>query len=111
MLKQAERGLGESPAKSKHLTLFIGVPLRSKKVHEVYPQVQGVINKLEAAGYPVHRYHSDRAKELRSDALIRWLKERGIYLSSTAGESPAGNRAEIAVQQLKGAVRKILVAS
>ena len=70
-----------------------------------------MINKLEAAGYPVHRYHSDRAKELRSDALIRWLKERGIYLSSTAGESPAGNRAEIAVQQLKGAVRKILVAS
>ena len=108
---EAERGLGESPAKSKHLTLFIGVPLRSKKGREVYPQVQGVINKLEAAGYPVHRYHSDRAKEQRSDALIRWLKERGIYLSSTAGESPAGNRAEIAVQQLKGAVRKLLVAS
>ena len=106
-----EPGLEDGPTKSKHLTLFIGIPLRSKKGREVYPQVQGVINKLEAAGFPVHRYHSDRAKELRSDAVMRWIKERGIHPSSTAGESPAGNRAEIAVQQLKGMVRKLLGAS
>ncbi|OLP95197.1 putative ATP-dependent RNA helicase ddx42 [Symbiodinium microadriaticum] len=34
--------------------------------------------------------------------------EQGIYPTWTAGESPAGNRAELAVQQLKGFVRKLL---
>ena len=67
-----------------------------------------MINKLEATGFPVHRYHADRAQELRSAALVAWLKEQGIYPTWTAGESPAGNRAELAVQQLKGFVRKLL---
>ena len=72
------------------------MPLRTKQGKEVLPQVQGVINRLEAAGFPVHRYHSDRAKELRSAALINWLKNQAIHPTWTAGESPAGNRAELA---------------
>ena len=94
-----------------HRTLFLGVPVRTKQGKEVLPQIQGVINKLEAAGFPVHRYHSDRAKELRSAALIAWLKGQGIHPSWTAGESPAGNRAELAVQGLKGFMRKLLAVS
>ena len=89
-------------------TLFFGVPLRSKHAKEILPQVQGVINRLEATGFPVQRYHADRAQELRSAALVTWLKGQGIYPTWTAGESPAGNRAELAVQQLKGFVRKLL---
>ena len=104
---------GESSAVKlgKTKTVFLGVPLRSKRGKEVYVQVQGLINKLEAFGLPVHRYHADRAKELRSTALIHWLKGQGIHPSWTAGESPAGNRAELAVQNLKGFVRKLLVIS
>ena len=94
-----------------HRTLFLGVPLRTKQGREVLPQIQGVINRLEAAGFPVHRYHSDRAKELRSAALIGWLKGQGIHPTWTAGESPAGNRAELAVQGLKGFMRKLLAVS
>ena len=71
----------------------------------------GVINKLEAAGFPIRRYHSDKAKELRSAALIGWLKGQGIHPTWAAGESPAGNRAELAVQGLKGFVRKLLAVS
>ena len=94
-----------------HHTLFLGVPLRTKQGKEVLPQIQGVINKLEASGFPIHRYHSDRAKELRSAALIAWLKGQGIHPTWTAGESPAGNRAELAVQGLKGFMRKLLAVS
>ena len=84
------------------------MPLRSKHAREILPHVQGVVNKLEATGFPVQRYHADRAQELRSAALVTWLKGQGIHPTWTAGESPAGNRAELAVQQLKAFVRKLL---
>ncbi|CAE7223884.1 RE2, partial [Symbiodinium natans] len=64
--------------------------------------------RLESFGYPVHRYFADRAKELRSHALIQWLRERGIRASFTAGEDPAGNKAEVSVQRLKQDARKLL---
>ncbi|CAE7208375.1 TY5A, partial [Symbiodinium necroappetens] len=91
-----------------HRTLFFGVPLRTKRGKEVFPCIQGVINRLEAAGFPVQRFHADRAKELRTTALTSWLKHQAIHPTWTAGESPAGNRAELAVQNLKGFVRKLL---
>ena len=99
----------DAPASLKgHRTLFFGVPLRTKRGKEVLPQIQGVVNRLEAAGFPVQRYHADRAQELRSAALVAWLKHQGVHATWTAGESPAGNRAELAVQNLKGFVRKLL---
>ena len=101
----------ETSGVAKHHTLFLGIPLRSKHAKEVLPGVQGMINRLEAFGFPVQRYHSDRAKELRSSALLGWLKHQGIHPTSTAGESPAGNRAELAVQGLKGLVKKLLFGS
>ena len=92
---------GEGSAGLSYRTLFLGVPLRSKKGREVLLQVQGLVNRLESAGFPVQRYHADRAKELRSASLIAWLKGRGIHCTWTAGESPAGNRAELSVQGLR----------
>ena len=92
-------------------TLFIGVPLRTKTGKEVLHQIQGVINRLESSGFPIQRYHADRAKELRSHSLISWLKNKGIHTTWTAGESPAANRAELGVQVLKAFVRKLLFAS
>ena len=105
-----EGGVGEMPVepKYKNLTLFVGMPLRTKRGKEVLLAVQSIINRLEAYGYPVHRYHSDRAKELRSTSLLGWLKNKGLHATFTAGESPAGNRAEVAVQSLKGSIRKLL---
>ena len=101
-------GDGEGFPGLKTKTLFMGVPLRTKTGKEVLLQVQGVINKLEAYGYPVQRFHADRAKELRSAALISWLKDKGVHPTWTPGDSPAGNRAELAVQNLKGVTRKLL---
>ena len=70
-----------------------------------------MINRLESCGFPVHRYHADRAQELKSRALVAWLRDRGIHGTWTPGDSPAGNKAELAVQQLKGSARKLLAAS
>ena len=92
-------------------TLFLGIPLRSRKGGEAMAAVQALINRLEATGFPVHRYHSDRAKELRSRDLVTWLQAQGIHHTWTPGESPAGNKAELAVQHLKAAGRKLLAAS
>ena len=92
-------------------TLFLGVPLRTKGGKEVMTQVQSVVNRLEAFGFPVHRYFSDRAKELRSHALIQWLRDRGVHPAFTAGEDPAGNKSEIGVKHLKQDARKLLRAA
>ena len=105
-VKDSERGEDERIRKFR--TLFLGIPLRTKKGKEVLLQVQCIINRLEAYGYPVHRYHSDRAKELRTAGLIAWLRNKQIHASWTLGDSPAGNRAELGVQNLKGMVRKLL---
>ena len=95
----------------KYRTIFLGVPLRSKKGKEVLGAIQSLINTLEAYGFPVKRCHADRAQELKSKALVEWLRDRGIHGTWTPGESPAGNKAELAVQHLKGVSRKaILVA-
>ena len=98
----------EPPAPVKTRTLFLGVPLRSKRSKEVFPAVQAVINRLESYGFPVHRYHADRAQELRARPLVEWCRARGIHATWTPGEAPAGNKAELAVQQLKGLARKLL---
>ena len=92
-------------------TMFLGVPLRTKKASEVMPAVQSIICRLETSGYPVNRYFADRAQELRSSALVAWLRSYGVSASWTAGEDPASNKAELAVQYLKGTTRKLLLAS
>ena len=86
----------------------IGTPLRSKRGKEVFGAVQALWNKVEAHGFPVHRYHADRAQELKSKALVAWLRDRGIHATWTPGDSPAGNKAELAVQRLKQSSRKLL---
>ena len=109
-----EEDLGEvadDSATKGRRTLFVGVPLRTKSGKETLHQVQGIINRFESSGFPIQRYHSDRAKELRSHSLISWLKNKGIHVTCTAGESPAANRAELGVQALKAFVRKLLFVS
>ena len=99
------------PPPVKTRMLFMAVPLRTKHAKEVLPAVQSLINRLEAHGLPVHRYHADRAQELKAKALVSWCRERGIHATWTPGESPAGNVAELAVQNIKANIRKLLFVS
>ena len=81
------------PIRTRMLTL--GTPLRSKKVRDVLPAIQGIINRLTAAGFPVNRYHSDRAGEFRARPLVMWLKNQGIHATWAPAETLQGNRAEL----------------
>ena len=89
----------------------MGTPLQSKKGREVCDAVQATVNKLEAFGFPVHRCHAGRAQELKSKQLLAWLREKGVHTTWIPGETPAGNKAEIADQQLKSQSRKLLHAA
>ncbi|CAE7227612.1 unnamed protein product [Symbiodinium necroappetens] len=81
---RGKRGEDEGPVSSGEAEVpsgqeegvAVGIPT-AKKGHRV-------INRLESTGFPVQRYHADRAKELR---------------------------AELSVQHLKGFVRKLLFAA
>ena len=71
--------------------------------------------KLVNAGFPVHRVHSDRARELVGLPLQTWFTEHGVEhgvaLTTTIGEEPAANgRAEVDIQIIKSQVRRMLKA-
>ena len=55
------------------------------------------------------RVHSDRARELRSEPLKKWLASRGTYTTYTEGQSPQSNRrAESAVRFAKSNTKRLL---
>lgn len=66
--------------------------------------------QLRMDGYYVKQLHSDRAREFTTRTLQRWCLNRGIYKTTTAGDSPQQNgRAEKAVQTIKAKMRVALL--
>ena len=93
-------------------TFYVARPLRSRTSSEVYAAVQEVFLTLRAEGLPVSRVHADRARELRTVPLRRWLLERGALCTYTEGQAPQANgRAESAVKWVKAQARKLLTAT
>ena len=98
------------PVKVK--AIFMAEPLPSTKDEHVRLAVMRMIVKLRNAGCPVHTVHSDRGRQLVSQALGSWLTEQTIALSDTGGEDPQANgRAELGVQHMKSHVRRLLKAT
>ena len=72
--------------------------------------VMQAIARLRAAGVPVLRWHSDRAKEYSSHQLSAWLSAQGICATKSAPEDhPANSRAEVTVRGIKHAARRCLL--
>ena len=93
-------------------TFYVARPLRSRTSSEVYAAVQEVFLTLRAEGLPISRVHADRARELRTVPLRRWLLERGALCTYTEGQAPQANgRAESAVKWVKAQARKLLTAT
>ena len=89
--------------------IYLASPLRSRTTKDVLSAVQDLYLRLRAHGCPVLRVHSDRARELRSEPLKRWLAGRGTYTTYTEGQSPQSNgRAESAVRFAKSHVKRLL---
>ena len=93
-------------------TFYVSRPLRSRTSSEVCAAVQELVLSLKAEGLHISRVHADRARELRTAPLRKWLLERGALCTYTEGQAPQANgRAESAVKWVKAQARKLLTAS
>ncbi|CAE7348330.1 unnamed protein product [Symbiodinium microadriaticum] len=89
--------------------MYMAQPSRSRTTRDVLAAVQDAYLRLRAQGFPISRVHADRARELRSDPLRRWLLDRGTYVTYTEGQSPqAKGRAEAAVKYAKTQTKRLL---
>ena len=93
-------------------TFYVARPLRSRVSSEVCSAVQELFLTLKAEGLPISRVHADRARELRTVPLRRWLLERGALCTYAEGQAPQANgRAENAVKWIKSQARQLLTAT
>ena len=103
-----EKDLGPIPDDMEVRVFRMVLPLPSKRPKEIIKAVSELVMRLRADGHCVHRVHTDRGKEFMG-AFPAWVMNRGFVLSRTAGEDPRANgRAEVAVQYVKGMIRKAL---
>ena len=87
----------------------ICVPIPSKLQHDVLRAIVDIYLRLKADGYHVVQLHSDQGGEFTFDALDEWARARNILKTTTPGDSPQTNgRAEVSVQLVKSAIRRIL---
>ena len=84
------------------------LPMPSKNASETIKAGMEMIMRLKADGFEVQRIHTDRGKEFRG-RFQSWAMNHGLVVSRTAGDDPRANgRAEVAVQFVKGMLRKAL---
>ena len=91
-------------------TFRLAVALPSRAAQVVLEAIIQMYLQLRMDGYYVKQLHSDRAREFTTRTLQRWCLNRGIYKTTTAGDSPQQNgRAEKAVQTIKAKMRVALL--
>ena len=89
--------------------LYFALPLRRRTSSQVLATVQSMVLRMKSQGLQIQRVHSDRARELRTEPLKRWMLQHGILSTYTEGQAPQQNgRAEAAVKWLKNEVRLLL---
>ena len=92
--------------------LRFAVPLRSRRAAEVNLKVRQLYLQIRAEGFPVWRFHSDRARELCNSRLRTWLAERGVIVTTGEAQSPQQNgRAESTVRFVKTEAKCLLTAA
>ncbi|CAE7864348.1 unnamed protein product, partial [Symbiodinium sp. KB8] len=90
-------------------SIYLVRPMKSRKKKDALRAVQELYVQLRSHGLPVCKLHSDRARELQTDALDAWAAARDIEVTKTQGSDPAGNAtAERAVGYIKSRVRVLL---
>ena len=92
------------PLKVKHLTVVH--LLESRATPEVIHGLNSVTTQFRAMGLVVDRMHSDKARELVSRPVQKWLAEKGMWQSTTGGDDAASaGHVESEVNQLKRRTR------
>ena len=92
--------------------ITMAVPLRSRHVNDVTRAVSYFYAKVKSLGVPLHRIHSDRAKEFVSKQFAAWVAQRGLLHTTTAGDEHQGcARVEGEIGHLKNRVRVLLTST
>ena len=97
----------EDDVKIRQLTFTEVVPSRHSR--HVVPTIGKIYTRLRCMGLPVLRVHSDRAKELTSETMFRWARDRNILRTFTDGDSWKMNgRAEAEIGVVSRATKTLL---
>ena len=108
--KWKEFAEGRKAMKVQSLTWAL--PVKSRKTEEIISAAAQALSRIRALQIPVVRVHTDRAKEFTSKVFRRWLHQRELYVTYTAGDEPCGNaRIERELGYLKSRVRVLLTAA
>ena len=89
--------------------LTMSFPLKSRHVSDVMNVMSTMYCRLRSLGLPLHRVHTDRAREFTSRALAAWFRQRDIAHTTSAGDESQGcARAEQEIGYLKNRTRLLL---
>ncbi|CAE7442809.1 GIP, partial [Symbiodinium necroappetens] len=108
-LDKEVEALKELAAPLEFTSVYLARPMKSRKKKDALRAVQELYVQLRSNGFPVCKLHSDRARELQTDALESWAAARDIEVTRAQGSDPAGNgTAERAVGAIKARIRVLL---
>ena len=96
-----------APLSVQHVTLM--EPVESRHVSHVIRALNQLHTRYKYLGICVTRVHSDRAKELISRLVQKWLASKGLVQTLTSGDDASSNgRVESEIHQIKRRVRLLL---
>ena len=88
----------------------LAVPVQDRSAEKILEAIIYLYLQLRADGYPIQQIHTDRGREFLAKGFTRWCLIRGIYKTTTSGDSPQQNgRVERAVQAVKARIRTLLL--
>ena len=112
LLEQQWRQTFESKEKIEVKNLSQSVPLKSRKPRDVIEAVTWMMTKLRTLGFPVHRVHTDRAREFLSAEFKNFIKKKEVVQSCTSGDEARSNgRVESELGVVRGLARTMMRAS
>ena len=77
-LDKEVEALKELASPVEFTSVYLARPMKSRKKKDALRAVQELYVQLRSSGFPAH--HSDRARELQTDALESWAAARDIDL-------------------------------
>ena len=92
--------------------MTMAVPLRSRHVTEIIKATGVIYCRLRSLACPIHRAHTDCAKEFCSQQFRTWLGQRDAQHTTRAGDEHQGcARVEGEINYLKNRVRLLLTST
>ena len=89
--------------------LTIALPLKSRHANDIIEVTSAMYGRLRSFGLPLHRVHTDRAREFTSRPFAAWLRQRDVAHTTTGGDEHQGcARAEGEINVLKGRIRLLM---